>query len=730
MGGQAIAAQPQLSRIRPIGMQRGTEVEVSFTGNRLEDAQELLLYREGVTVKSLVAEKANLVKATLVVAPDCPLGLHAVRVRTATGVSELLTFSIGNLPEVEEVEPNSEFETPQQVELGVTVNGVVQNEDVDYFVVEAKKGDRISAELEGLRLGLTFFDPYLAILNDKRFELARSDDASLLYQDPVCSVIAPDDGRYTIEVRESAYGGDGNSLYRLHVGKFPRPRMVYPAGARPGQSVEVTWLGDPTGPRTETVVIPADASGDYELFAKDEQGIAPSGNTIRVVELDNALEAEPNNTREEATAMVAPGAANGILQEEGDVDHFRFAAKKGQSFHIRVFARKSLRSPLDSVLVVRRSSGGGVGSNDDSGGPDSYYRFAAPEDDDYIVEIRDHLRQGGPLYAYRIEVTEIKPELTLTLPEKQRYVSTTLEVPRGNRMALMVNAARLDFGGELNLSFNGLPAGMSAEAVAMADNRTETPVLFSAPADAPLGGSLVDMIGKPADEAVAVEGHLQQETMLVRGQNNRAVWNHEARRMAAVVADEAPFTIEIVQPKAPLVRNGSMDLKILAKRKEGFTAPIAISMLYNPPGVGSSGSIKIDEGKSEATIPLTANEGAQINTWKIAVLGTANGGNGNVEVSTQLADLTVAESYFKFDFQKSAAEQGNDTQMVVTLEQNTPFEGSGTATLVGLPNGATAEPMEFNKATETLAFKITLAEDARVGRHKSVLCRAEVQHEG
>ena len=60
----------------------------------------------------------------------------------------------------------------------MTVQGVVDNEDVDYYAIEAKKGQRITAEVEGMRLGTTLFDPYVAILDAKRFELAASDDAS------------------------------------------------------------------------------------------------------------------------------------------------------------------------------------------------------------------------------------------------------------------------------------------------------------------------------------------------------------------------------------------------------------------------------------------------------------------------------------------------------------------------------------------------------------------------
>lgn len=104
------------------------------------------------------------------------------------------------MAEIKEVEPNNDFNKPQQVALDTTVNGVVENEDVEYFAIEAKKGERITAELEGLRLGMTFFDPYVAILDTKRFELARSDDAPLVRQDAIASIIAPADGTYIVQV--------------------------------------------------------------------------------------------------------------------------------------------------------------------------------------------------------------------------------------------------------------------------------------------------------------------------------------------------------------------------------------------------------------------------------------------------------------------------------------------------------------------------------------------------
>jgi hypothetical protein len=110
---------------------------------------------------------------------------------------------------------------------------VITNEDVDYFAVELKKGERLSVELEGIRLGTSLFDAYVAIMDTKRFEIASADDTALLLQDPFVGIIAPEDGTYIIQVRETSYGGGDNGAYRLHVGNFPRPQAVYP-GRRQG----------------------------------------------------------------------------------------------------------------------------------------------------------------------------------------------------------------------------------------------------------------------------------------------------------------------------------------------------------------------------------------------------------------------------------------------------------------------------------------------------------------
>src|SRR5262245_59865027 len=92
----AHAASPNLGVITPRGGQRGTEVEFSFSGARLKDAQEILCYTPNTfTVGKIEVVNDNVVKAKIKIAPDARLGQHCFRVRTASGISDLKTIFVG-----------------------------------------------------------------------------------------------------------------------------------------------------------------------------------------------------------------------------------------------------------------------------------------------------------------------------------------------------------------------------------------------------------------------------------------------------------------------------------------------------------------------------------------------------------------------------------------------------------------------------------------------------------
>jgi hypothetical protein len=726
------AATPKISNVLPRGGQRGSSVEVTITGSYLKDTEEIFFHSAGIKAEKITPVKDTQFKATLAISPEAKLGQHEMRVRTGSGLSTMKTFWVGPFPNVAETEPNSEFEAAQKVSMNSTVNGTILNEDVDYYEVEVKKGQQISAEVEAIRLSGALFDPYVAILDARRFELAANDDSSLLLQDSVASVIAPEDGTYRIEIRDSSYRGAGNYYYRLHIGHFPRPLISFPAGGKTGEKLEVTLMGDPKGPMKKIIQLPNKADPDFGYFSESNGASAPSPNRIRVSDFPSIREVEPNNNWKQATAteLTLPLAFDGIISEDGDQDYFKFKAKKGQKFNVRVHAR-SVSSPLDPVLGIRDGTGKSLKGNDDANnGPDSLITFTFPADGEYFVYVYDHLRKGGPQHVYRIETEAFNPEVVASIPylsQRDSQSRQMIPVPRGNRVASIMNVTRRNFSGELEFLANNLPPGIVMHAPKVAANLTQVPIVFEAAADAPLQKSLVDLRVRHTDPAKKIEGGFRQKLDLVYGPpNNRTYYVSTLDRLAVAATKKAPFSIKLLKPDTPIIQSGSMSLKVVAVRDANFTAAINVRLLTRPPGIGASSSVNIAAGKTEVNYPITANGAAQVGTWQIAMLAATKTSHGEVLTSSDLVDLAIESPYLKVKINMGAIERGKEGEIICDLEQLRPFENEATITLHGLPAKVTTTPQKLDKNATQVVFPVSSDPTSRAGLSKNLFCFVKV----
>jgi len=742
----ATATQPRLTSTTPSGAQRGTELELRLNGSRLDDAQEIVFYAPGIEVVKMEKDKSDSLKAQIKIAPDCRLGEHHLRVRAATGVSDLRTFFVSPFPVTSEAEPNNELAKAQSISLNSTITGSIASEDVDYFVVNAKQGQRISAEMAAMRLGQAAFDPYLAIQDSKGAVLASSDDSSLLMQDSLISLLAPKDGAYIVQLRETSYGGNANFKYHLHVGDFPRPTGVYPAGGKAGETVTLKFLGDAAGEFSQAIKLPEMPQDKFGVFG-EKGGIAPSANWIRVSAFANVLEVSPDQDQDPnrsgvpadrrlemvsalyRDAATPPLALNGIISQKGEADWFRFKTKKDQALEVGVYARR-LRSPLDSVLEILDAKGKSIASNDDSAGSDSSLKFTAPEDGEYLLKIKDHLGQGGLDYTYRVEITPVMPSLTLSIPQVARYDSQTRQyvvVPKGNRYGAVISARRKDFSSDLALSIDGLPAGVTLHADTMASRIDAMPLVFEAAPDATVDGKLLDLVARSVNSTPEVRGKFIHNVELVQGPNNTVYYATRADKLMVAVVEAVPFKIRIVEPNVPLVQSGTMDLKIVAERDAGFDEPINVTMLWKPPGVGALPDVTIAKGQTNVEYRLNANSDAPTRAWKIAVLGSATVNGGTAWVSSQLASLEVGTPYLSGKIEPVAASPGDKARLVCKLEHNQPFEGKATVKLVGLPDKVTAPDVEITKDSKEAVFELNIDPKISTGSHKSLLCSVDIK---
>jgi hypothetical protein len=728
------ATAPQLTDISPTGGQRGSELVVTFHGERLQDTQEVLCYEPGITVGSLTELTEKSLRAKVKLAPDCRLGELHLRLRTATGLSDLRTFLVGSFPVTDESEPNGERAQAQKVPMNTTVAGVIQNEDRDCFAVEVKQGQRFAAEVEGMRLGRGDFDPRLTVFDPQGAVLGDSDDTWLGKQDPFLALVAPRDGTYLVQVREATYRGNEQCKYRLHIGTFARPSAVFPAGARAGDTNAFVFL-TPGGPSfTNVVALPGMPQEKFGLFAENDGQYTPSPNWIRVSGFPNVLASGTNHTREQATAtdLQPPFALNGILETKGQANWFRFPAAKASPLNVAVWSRR-LHLPVDSVVEVYDLTGKSLGSSDDVAGADSVLKFTPPETASYFVRVQDTLGQGGPDFVYRIEVTPDTPALTLKIPEVSRNDTQSRQfvaIPRGNRSATLISARRANFGGELSLAITNLPPGVTMNTNAMAANVDAMPLVFEAAADAPVGGRLLDLVGQGQNGTNPVTGRFRQDVDLVQGPNNTSYYGTAVAQFCVAVTKEAPFRLRIGEPQVPLVQSGSMSLQVIAERAPGFEEPIDVQMLWNPPGVSAQPEITIPKGATNAVYPINAAPGAEARVWKIAVLGRATVEGGQVYVSSQLTDLEVATPYLMGKIETLWVNPGKTGKLTLNVQHAKTFEGKAKIKLAGLPDKVTTVEKEISKGEQEVVFDLIVQTNCPMGSHKNLFCTVEIPENG
>lgn len=750
----ATAAPPTVEGVaHPVG-RRGTEFTVTLTGARLSEPRELMFYQPGITCTKLEAASENEVRATLKAAADCRLGEYPFRLRTAGGAAELRTVYVTPLPLIPEAE--GEQKRPQAVPLNCTVSGTIEPADVDAYTVALKKGQRLSAEVVGVRLGGSeVVDTVLSVLGPDGTVLAAVDDTPLFRQDPFVSLLAPADGTYTIRVRDTGHGGGDGYRYALHVGTFVRPAFVFPVGGPAGTKVHVTLHGDPAGPIDQTVTLPA-VGEPFEFFPSDGATTAPTPIPFRVSPFPNAIEAEPNDVPSRANAAVPwPVAFNGTIAANGDVDHYRFAAREGDAIQVEAFAYRA-GSPLDTVVAVLDSAGRVIGSGDDDATHDSRFRVTIPADGEYAVRVSDKRGKGGPGFVYRVELDRPRPDIAVFLPGPMRKSQErqTIVVPRGNRTAAFLAVRRTGVDGDVALDPKEMPAGVKLTAGPIPADRYFVPVVFAAAADAPLGGGLADITGTAHGPDGSVIGGFEQVVDLAHGPGDTAYHSVRVDRLAVVVVDEAPYAVELVPPAAPLTADGKLDLPVKVTRGKGFTGPVEVSLPYLPPGVEAEPTVTIPEGQSDGVISLSAQAGAPAGEWKLvaqAKAATPARGRRNPAdagmafdpaaalprrrrsapvaelpfVASAPTALKVAAPAIRGRFDTVAVEQGKTAAVVCRLDASTPLPANAKAALDGLPPRAAAKPVEVRSDAKEITFTVAVDPTTPPGEHDTLVAVLE-----
>lgn len=732
--GCSVLAQPapKLNSISQDWLQRGGKVEAVLNGENLARATNVVvsgpagLVAEIVPVSSkpvqvestlggitsVQKEDGSQLKLNFQVTAEAALAEREIRVIAPEGVSNPLTVNVSPLPEVRSTDQHTR-ENPQKVTMPAAINGKIRNAaESDFYQISATKGSHVILDVNAYRLG-SKLDSSLAVYNKDGKELARSEDVAGL--DSVLDFKAPDDGDYTVEIRDFRYQGGDDYNYRLLVGVLPYVKNSFPYGGQRGQTVEFELEGANLDSSKLLLNLAADApSGRQEIRVAGEKGLS-NPFPLEVSELPQFTESEPNSALGQADPIAIPSAVNGRIGKAKDYDAFKFQAGKDQRI---VFEVQAFRygSPLDAVLTLTDDQGNVLQRNDDAAASDARIDYTFPQAGTFFLLVEDLLNRGGPEYGYRLTAEIPRPDFTVTITKD------TARIRRGGRTPIRCEVARMNsFRENVKIFCEELPPGIYSEPL-MLDSATGSGLLLlSATEDAPLGSFPLKVT------AVST----------TRGQNVR----HEAQILAnekavkaafLTVLEAAPFTVASATLMSSIEQNESGTIDVLVERRNGAKGDIKIT----PEGFSAGREpisksfevqpliIKADE--TRGTLSLKAKVDSEIGTRPIVLRAEAEAGGVTIAEYSTLVPVRTVQIPFALSTSlknlvvtavpSSSGSAAAEGVFTVKAERRGGFAGDIELKLEGVPEGVPATVTKIPGNANEATVKLVASEKAPTGK--------------
>ncbi len=633
---------PKLFHALPAGGRSGTTVEVAIAGSDLDGADGLWFSDPRITATPVYGKSGTF---RVVIAKEVAPTQVDIRVLTPDGVSNPRIFVVGSRPESNEVEPNNVPGSANAVALNTVVNGSLGKVDVDCFVFAGQRGHRVFLSLEAERIE-SKLDATLRLFDDHGVELAESRDA--VGVDPFVDMTLPADGHYTVKVHDVTYNGSSEHFYRLTIHNNPQLDAVFPpiaeanhsrefaligrniGGARlperstDGRTIEVkrqtlTPVFVPTAELPRRFVGSAATLRGYLLDTMTEAGIS---NSLILADAEGPVieEREPNSP-ETPQVVSPPFSIGGDFRATGDVDAYRFWAKKGDVWRIEAVA-EGLGSVADPTFTVQSVPEKGepvdLVTADDTPDPglsprfnlasvDATIRWSVPADGTYQVILNDvaSSSRGDPRLFYRFSIRRERPGFHLFVVPTAPNALDSVTIRRGGRSSAIVLAWRLDgFAGPIWVGSECLPPGLRCEPVVISSGQVATPIVIEADADATPGARVVKLIGLASTTRVtppspvnfeawkgfdlrseAIPGSVSWPPLkLPTSQRTPVAIVRATRGFVVAVSDNSPFLLT-ARPKRHVVAQGQvieLDLSVL--RTTASDEPITLTAADLPAG--------------------------------------------------------------------------------------------------------------------------------------------------
>jgi hypothetical protein len=702
------------------------------------------------------------------------VGIGDMRLVNKWGVSNPRAFVVGDLDEVAEKEPNNDVEQAQKVAINSTINGAIANAtDVDYYVFTGKKGQRVVISCLATSID-SRLQPAIELFDADEKQLASN--RNYKNWDALTDCTLPSDGDYYVRVYQFTHtfrpglplpqplpAGAFDYFYRLTITTAPWIDSIHPCVVEPGKTTNVTVYGrnlpggklDPAATVDDVALEKATAAVAAPTLAEAEKKaftgmLSPSAATVDGFEfrLRNPIGAsnpfllglakapviidnEKNDTPETAQAITLPCEIAGLVEKRRDRDWYSFDAEKGDAFTIEVISSRLGAPTYMSILLRNATSKADIYEtpfNDNMGrqnrkfltrseDPQSY-RFVAPAKGKYLLLATSRAAgtQYGVRHTYAVRIAKQAPDFRLVALAVESNMPTAPLLYQGGEQALTVLAWRNgDFTGPIELSVEGLPAGVTCTAQPLAGQVRQTTLVLSAAATAAAWTGEIKIKGTATMDGKAVT-HEARAGVIVwpvqQGQNTPNLSRFE-RSTHLAVRGKAPFRLTTSLDKTTVVQGDKATLKVAIDRLwPEFKGPLQIQTIQSPQQQGlelpnnlrvnNFGPINVNPAQKEASLPITIGQDVPPGVYNIVLRGQgqmpynkdpmakAKPNTFLVQPSTSitLAVLPKLLAVVNLNNTNPTVKAGGQIEVVVQVQRRFGYTGEFKVSLV-LPPGVT-----------------------------------------
>ncbi len=431
----------RVNRVTPLGLKTGTATVLTLEGSGLAGATNLWL-SVSASIRPLTNSSSRS-QFEITLAKDLAPQVAAVRLAGEAGAAALFTVLVDDIGTAPRSTTNTSPAAAALLTAPISIDGNAEENGSAYYAFDLKKGERLSFEVFGARLG-SQIDSLVRILDARGRERAYAEDDPVGGTDSRLSFTAPETGRFIAEVRDTAWAGGDRMFYRMRVGDFPLAKAPFPLSGDSGKKLTATLAGDGMEESRLNIVMPdgAAATPIASLAAKARRNGQSGIVSIPVSDLPIQMEAEPNNSASNATRIVWPALIEGRFQAKADVDWYEFTAKSGDKIVFNGRTR-SVGSGCDLSIELLDSSGKRLAGTKPTAADEGVFtnRFAASGT--YRLKVEELNRFGGPGFSYQIDVERASPMIVV------RVEGDLVEVAAGGTNTLKVSANRTDYDGPI-----------------------------------------------------------------------------------------------------------------------------------------------------------------------------------------------------------------------------------------------------------------------------------------